>query len=271
MSMKKKLWTRALCCLILLEFVLVRPLAAHAGTTDHKYVYKISGLAQNTWVNVKYEQRSQDSTTGIVTERFHFLKITVPSGGYVQVHSKAVKGEDAGIRIYKTVKTQNRLRDNQEVGRTYNRTFNCYLKKGVYYLYPEMDKAESFSLKWNFIKCSERVPNFCRARALKLASGKKKVLVFDPDYDEVDRWFKLDLPRRRYLYIYSNSIGIINVYRKDGSNLKTVYVGKSGNIRRTAVLPKGTYYLKCDGECGNDLGSNDTRDIFRRVGNFYWK
>lgn len=247
-------------CIILAVLILsgMSPVSALAAD-GNTYVYKIASLAKDTWVTSSSALASTLNGTNL-RYTYGFYKISVPAGVYTKIDIKAVNDykveswEVTGA-IYKTIKNKKVSIDHKDnnsglVARISGDKRHLYfLKKGVYYIYA----SRGMKIRWSYTKPS--VPgNFCRAKAIKVNFGEKKLVFTNYGY-EFDRWFKIDLPSKRSINIsvqnlLDDTIAVqaILVYRSNGKYIGQMKMKNTGKPRvlqyDTSAYPKGTYYLQ---------------------------
>ncbi|MBE6000606.1 MAG: hypothetical protein E7239_04300 [Sarcina sp.] len=248
-------------CIILAVLILTGMSPVSALASDgYTYGYKTASLAKDTWVTSGDAIATTLNGT-YLRYTYGLYKISVPAGVYTKIDAKAVNGQKTESyevfgAIYKTIKNKKVSiyhKDNNSglvanIAGHEGRHF-YYLKKGVYYIHVD----RGMKIRWSYTKPS--VPgNFCRAKAIKMNFGEKKLVFTNYGY-EFDRWFKIDLPSKRSINIsvqnlLDDTIAVqaIMVYRSNGKyigQMKTKITSKPG-VRQhyTSAYPKGTYYLQ---------------------------
>lgn len=248
-------------CVILAVLILsgMSPVSALAAD-GNTYVYKTASLAKDTWVTSSSAIAATLTGTNL-RYTYGFYKISVPAGVYTKIDIKALNNrkieswEVLGA-VYKTIKNKKVSIDHKDnnsglvswiSGKQGRHLY--FLRKGVYYIYA----SRGMKIRWSYTKPS--VPgNFCRAKAIKMNFGEKKLVFTNYGY-EFDRWFKIDLSSKRSINIsvqnlLDDTIAVqaILVYRSNGKyigQMKMKNTGKPGvHEYYTSAYPKGTYYLQ---------------------------
>lgn len=261
-SFLKRSAVKQLACFLLAVIITVGfvPLPAQASTT--KYNYKITTLKQKKWVTAKENTYNSDTNT----YTYYLYKITVPANSFIRIDSKNKSYDYYGIYIFKSL-NRNKPYHSQANSIDYY-TVNIYrqvLPKGTYYIYAD----EGTTFKWQSTT-TKNPTNFCRSRSARLKAGYKKTEVFNTGY-EFDRWYRISLTARKPLYVTMKQIdeyGSIDfsVFNSRGFKVSCNSLGNSNY--RTAVLPKGTYYIRV--YFGDYEGYNSFNGRGRIV-QFWWR
>lgn len=253
--MKKHL-QRLICLLMIMSFVYgFIPVQTEAATIIGQY--KIYNLPQKKWM-----KSPSDSGDKIVCYKF---KIT--SSGYYKIQfddSKLKRNRHnlVGVQILNTYKY-----GDDDV--TYIRWERCangktaygVLPKGTYYLFSNSDDIR---FKYEFVKLS-RPSNTSKGKAKTLKRGVNKRFLFD--YNSKNTvWYKIKLNSKHKIRIFAQDKGgsvhpNILVYNSKGKQIKATAI--NDYMRQTAVVSKGTYYIRVSRNTGYD------NHRFRRSGSGY--
>lgn len=235
-SLLKRNAVKHLICIVLTVVITAGfiPLRAEADTT--KYVYKFISLKQNKYVTSRdYTERYIEKTDTYI-ETYYLHKISVPANGYIRINAN----NTGDIYIYKTINKKKALYESDSIRSLYGKkVYYEVLPKGTYYI-----KADSgVKFKWSFVKV-QGGSNYCRARARRLAAWKKIVEIFNYG-QEYNRWYMISLPRKKTItvtYSFEPYDPVFDVYNSHGIKLNCPSL--TNRSWRTALLPKGTYYIR---------------------------
>lgn len=257
-SLLKRSSVKRLACFLLAAIITVGfvPLPARAATAKHNY--KIISLSQKKWITAKQDSYNKNTNTYTC----YLYKITVPANSFIRVDSKS---KSKIIRIFKSINMKDRPNNSDPIFDLDKKTlYRCVLPKGTYYIYA--DAGTTF--KWRSFT-TKNPTNFCRSRSVRLKAGYKKTEVFNIGY-EFGRWYKISLTTKKPITVTMKQMdecawGVtFSVFNSHGSDVNCKSVGNS--LYRTAVLPKGTYYIQVDG--GDFL---DYHDFGNRICQFWWR
>ena len=258
-SLIKRSAVKQLACFLLAVMITAAfvPLPARAAT--EKYNYKIISLSQKKWVTAKPDSYNKNTNT----YTFYLYKITVPANGFIRIDTKS----DFDFNIYKTINKKKSIEDNQVYELLYEgKTYRRVLPKGTYYI-----NAGGMTLKWQFTT-AKNPTNFCRTRSTRLKAGYKKTEVFNFGY-EFDRWYRISLTARKPINV---TLLHLDTYFLDGYSISSSIYNSQG-IRvsckkleginfKTAVLPRGTYYIRIHRSLDEHL-----RSFEGRICQFWWR
>ena len=236
-SLLKRNAVKHLICIVLTVVITAGfiPLRAEADTT--KYVYKFISLKQNKYVTSRETTYSYNEKTDTNIETCYLHKISVPANGYIKINANR---SERSIDIYKTINRKKSLWESYSIISLYGKkAYYEVLPKGTYYI-----KADSsVKFKWSFVKV-QGGSNYCRARARRLAAWKKIVEIFNYG-QEYNRWYMISLPRKKTItvtYSFEPYDPVFAVYNSHGIKLNCPSL--TNRSWRTALLPKGTYYIR---------------------------
>ncbi len=259
-SFLKRSAVKQLACFLLAVIITVGfvPLPAQAST--EKYNYKITTLNQRKWVTAKEYSYNYNQAKNTETHIFYLYKISVPANSFIRIDSKS---KSKTIRIYKSINMKDSPYNSDSIFYLdYATLYRCVLPKGTYYILAD----EGTTFKWQSAT-TKNPTNFCRARATQLNAGSKKWEVFNIGY-EFDRWYRISLTARKPItvtmntmdndYNYHNSFAIYN-----SRGYKVTCNALNDTNYRTAVLPKGTYFIRVHCEYYDDLSG--------RIYQFWWR
>ena len=254
-SFLKRSAVKQLACFLLAVIITVGfvPLPAQAST--EKYNYKITTLNQRKWVTAKEYSYNYDTST----YTYNLYKISVPVNSFIRIDCKIDQGF---IYFFKSINRKQSVFDQEStIDFQSGGVYRVVLPKGTYYIF-----AYDAKFKWQSAT-SKNPTNFCRARATRLNAGAKKWEVFNIGY-EFDRWYRISLTARKPItvtmntmdndYNYHNSFAIYN-----SRGYKVTCNALNDTNYRTAVLPKGTYFIRVHFEYYDDLSG--------RIYQFWWR
>lgn len=256
-SFLKRSAVKQLACFLLAVIITVGfvPLPAQASTT--KYNYKITTLKQKKWVTAKGDTYNYNQDKDTNTHTYYVYKISVPANSFIRVDSK---NKSNYIDIYKSFNKNSYPSDS--IASFYdNNIYRCVLPKGTYYIYAE----EGTTFKWQS-STSKNPTNFCRSRSARLKAGYKKWEVFNYGY-EFDRWYRISLTARKPITVTMKQMD------SDGGDNFSIYNSRgyyvtcnelNDSVSRTAVLPKGTYYIRVYTDVDYDR-------YYGRICQFWWR
>ena len=175
------------------------------------------------------------------TYTYTMYKFTVPSGKYVELTCVPVAGKYSYAGFYTKAKYSSTYRvgsldDKKDTRKTW--TGRIALEPGTYYVsFSNVTKAKLSLLT------SPNKANYCRSKAISLASGKVVTVVQTPDTD-YNRWYKISLTTAKVLKISANGYPNAYVYTKSGAKVNLgSYSSSTGYLTSTSKLAKGTYYI----------------------------
>lgn len=237
-SLLKRSFMQKFLCLALALVLAVgfAPLPAQAST--ERYVYKTISPKQNTYITGKGEAYSYNSDTGVSTTTFYLYKMTVPSAGFIRIQTTT---PSKLMCLYRSINRSKSLWDSNSIaGFDGKKLYYRVLPKGTYYLAVE----SSTRFRWTFIKFAP-TSNYCRTRATALSAGQTKTIVYNYGY-EFSKWYKVVLPTRKTITVTFKSL---DDYYPDFEvfNYRGLYIRcpeLTATSYRTAILPKGTYYIR---------------------------
>lgn len=246
-SLLKRNAVKHLICIVLTVVITAGfiPLRAEAYTT--KYAYKFITLNQNKYVTSRdYTERYIEKTDTYI-ETYYLHKISVPANGYIRINAN----NTGDIYIYKTINKKKELYESDSIRDLYGKkVYYEVLPKGTYYIKADSD----VKFKWSFVKV-QGGSNYCRARARRLAAWKKIVEIFNYG-QEYNRWYMISLPRKKTItvtYSFEAYDPDFAVYNSHGVKLNCPSL--TNRSWRTALLPKGTYYIRISRERYEDEDS----------------
>lgn len=254
-SFLKRSAVKQLACFLLAVIITVGfvPLPAHAST--EKYKYKITTLKQKKWVTAKEYTYNSDTSTST----YYLYKITVPANSFIRIDSK---NKSKTIRIYKSINMKDSPWNSDSIFYLDDATlYRCVLPRGAYYILAD----EGTTFKWQSAK-TKNPTNFCRSRSVRLKTGYKKTEVFNIGY-EFDRWYRISLTARKPITVTMKPMD------SDGSDNFSIYNSRGYRVScnelndtnyRTAVLPKGTYYIRVYTDVDYDR-------YYGRIYQFWWR
>lgn len=199
-----------------------------------KYVAKTMPIGETVAVT------SQSYASGSYT--YTMYKFTVPSGKYVELSCVPVSGKKySTASFYSKANAGSSYRvgslsDKKSTGKTWTGRFA--MEPGTYYVsFSDVAKAKLTLLT------SPNKANYCKAKAISLASGKVATVVQTPDID-YSRWYKISLTKAQTLKISANTYPNVYVYTKSGAKVNLGnYTTTTGYLTSTSKLAKGTYYI----------------------------
>ena len=258
-SFLKRSAVKQLACFLLAVIItaVFVPLPAQASTT--KYNYKITTLKQKKWVTAKEYNYNSDTNTST----YYLYRISVPANSFIRIDSK---NKSKTFRIYKSINMKDHPFNSDYTFFLYDAThYHRVLPRGTYYIYAD----EGTTFRWQSTT-TKNPTNFCRSRSVRLKAGYKKWEVFNPGY-EFDRWYRISLTARKPIYVTMKQIdeyGSVDfsVFNSRGYEVSCNSLGNSNY--RTAVLPKGTYYISV--YFGDYEGYNSFNERGRIV-QFWWR
>lgn len=259
-SFLKRSAVKQLACFLLAVIITVGfvPLPAQAYT--QKYNYKVTTLKQKKWVTAKGNTCNYNQDKDTHTDTYYLYKISVPANSFIRIDSK---NKSNSIYIYKSFNKNSSPSDS--IASFYdNNIYRCVLPKGTYYIYAE----EGTTFKWQS-STSKNPTNFCRSRAARLKAGYKKLEVFNYGY-EYSRWYRISLTARKPITITIKNIDdgysgrVFSVYNSRGYRVTCNELNDTNY--RTAVLPKGTYYIRVN---RNEYSEYD--EVCDRIYQFWWR
>ena len=254
-SFLKRSAVKQLACFLLAVIITVGsvPLPAQASTT--KYNYKITTLKQKKWVTAKDYTYNSDTNT----YTYYLYKITVPANSFIRIDSK---NKSAWLNIFKSIDRKKSLSDQDALEYFYSQNVYRYvLPKGTYYICA----YEEPTFKWQSTT-TKNPTNFCRSRSARLKAGYKKWEVFNYGY-EFDRWYRISLTARKPITVTMKQMD------SDGGDNFSIYNSRgyyvtcnelNDSVSRTAVLPKGTYYIRVYTDVDYDR-------YYGRICQFWWR
>jgi hypothetical protein len=259
-SFLKRSAVKQLACFLLAVMITAAfvPLPAQAYT--QKYNYKVTTLKQKKWVTAKGNtyKYNQDKYTNTYT--YYVYKISVPANSFIRIDSK---NKSNSIYIYKSFNKNSYPSDS--IASFYdNNIYRCVLPKGTYYI--NADRGTTF--KWQSTT-TKNPTNFCRSRSARLRAGYKKWEVFNYGY-EFDRWYRISLTARKPITVTMKQMGEyvwgidFSIYNSRGYSVTCNELNDTNY--RTAVLPKGTYYIRV---YFSDYEAYDS--INGRIAQFWWR
>lgn len=254
-SFLKRSAVKQLACFLLAVIITVGfvPLPAQAST--EKYNYKITTLKQKKWVTAKDYTYNSDTNT----YTYYLYKITVPANSFIRIDSKK---KSAWLNIFKSIDRKKSLSDQDALEYFYSQNVYRYvLPKGTYYICA----YEEPTFKWQSTT-TKNPTNFCRSRSARLKAGYKKWEVFNYGY-EFDRWYRISLTARKPITVTmkqmdSDGGGNFSIYNSRGYYVTCNELNDS--VSRTAVLPKGTYYIRVYTDVDYDR-------YYGRICQFWWR
>ena len=255
-SFLKRSAVKQLACFLLAVIITAAfvPLPAQAST--EKYNYKITTLKQKKWVTAKDYTYNSDTNT----YTYYLYKITVPANSFIRIDSK---NKSNYIDIYKSF-NKNSYPSGSIASFYDNNIYRRVLPKGTYYI--SADNGTTF--KWQFSR-SKNPTNFCRSRSARLKAGYKKWEIFNYGY-EFDRWYRISLTARKPITVTMNQMDKsywsvdFSIYNSRGYRVTCNELNDTNY--RTAVLPKGTYYIRVN---RNEYSEYD--EVCDRIYQFWWR
>ena len=254
-SFLKRSAVKQLACFLLAVIITVGfvPLPAQASTT--KYNYKITTLKQKKWVTAKDYSYNYDTST----YTYNLYKISVPANSFIRVDCK---NKSNSIRFYKSVNRKKDIFDQDyEFFLSDESIYRRVLPKGTYYI--RADEGTTF--KWQS-SITKNPTNFCRSRSARLKAGYKKWEVFNYGY-EFDRWYRISLTARKPITVTMKNMdldggGTFSIYNSRGYKVDCNQLNDTNY--RTAVLPKGTYYIRV-------YTYANYNEHYNRIFQFWWR
>ena len=257
----KKVLKKLVCIAAAIGMIVgLAPQKAQAETT--KYSYQIVTLAQNTFVTAKGVTSSYNEKTDVDTETCTLYKLTVPASGYVKIQSK---DRSYVFTIYKTFnKNADIYSATPYVELTNQKLYYMVLPAGTYYV-----QGNGGRFRWSFYGCTN-TPNYCKAGATALASGKKFMQVMNPGY-EYDRWYRITVPVKQNVKFTVKSLdhGDVNIllYNANGVGVKLKTV-TAYTTRTASNIAAGTYFLRVQ----RDSEDETLEDYYAgRISTILWK
>lgn len=253
-SIVKQLACFLLAVMITAAFV---PLPARASTV--KYNYKSTTLKQKKWVTAKESTFIYNQDKDIVTHNYYLYKISIPANSFIRIDSKTKTGI---FYLYKSLNRTKSPYDQDNCIHLYNdKIYRYVLPKGTYYICA----YEEPTFKWQSTT-TKNPTNFCRSRSARLKAGYKKWEVFNYGY-EFDRWYRISLTARKPITVTMKQMD------SDGGDNFSIYNSRgyyvtcnelNDSVSRTAVLPKGTYYIRVYTDVDYDR-------YYGRICQFWWR
>ncbi len=260
-SFLKRSAVKQLACFLLAVIITVGfvPLPAQAST--EKYKYKVTTLKQKKWVTAKEYNYNSDTNTST----YYLYRISVPANSFIRIDSKNKSKDYYYFYIFKSLNRNKPYYDQADYIDFYNENiYRQVLPKGTYYIYAEAGTT----FKWQSAK-TKNPTNFCRSRSTRLRAGYKKTEVFNIGY-EFGRWYRISLTARKPITVTMKPMDSdrevdFTIYNSRGYTVTCNSLGNSNY--RTAVLPKGTYYIRVF----RDDDFLDYDDFGNRICQFWWR
>ena len=264
-SFLKRSAVKQLACFLLAVIITVGfvPLPAQASTT--KYNYKITTLKQKKWVTAKGNTSNYNQDKDAWTDTYYLYKISVPANSFIRVDSKS---KSKTIRIYKSINMKDNPYNSDSIFYLDDATlYRRVLPRGAYYILAD----EGTTFRWQSAT-TKNPTNFCRARAAKLKAGYKKWEVFNYGY-EFDRWYRISLTSRKPITVTMKQMDIrwgvnFKVYNSRGYSITCNELNDTNY--RTAVLSKGTYYIRVGRYAYWEYG-DESYNFADRICQFWWR
>lgn len=192
-----------------------------------------------------------------------YLKISVPSSGYIYVKANSSTGVYASgdLKNY-SKKTIDYYENDREPA------YYFPVKKGTYYLRADLGVNQKIYYSFKSVKRG----NTTRKKAYYAAKGKyKDIVYFSAATKAQHRWFKIKVGSKRKIRIYTYGYcGTIDIRNSKGkmvgapSVIDTAYYAGRTTAKSTKTLKAGTYYI----EFTNHAYKGRTGDF---AGKFMWK
>ena len=221
--------------------MLLIPQPVSAASTINKY-QSAGAISMNTYFTVKESSyKTTDSTT---THTHYAYKLTVPANGYIKITRADTNGIVYLLPTLSKCSKKKGIYDNALDSSSGKKTDYMVVSAGTYYI----SSSSKTRLKVKFTK-SVPTANYCKARAVKLASGTTKVICMNKGY-EYDRWYKINLTTKKRINVTfknpctSGTIKYPNftVYNSAGKVIECPLY--SSHTYRTKSVAKGTYYIR---------------------------
>ena len=170
---------------------------------------------------------------------YTFYKVSVPVGKYLSITSVPVAGKYSNLDIYAAAK----------VGSSYRVTGASDSTKKTWTTKVALEAGDYYISFYNVAKAKVTLPaavnkaNYCRSKAISLASGKAVTIVQTPDID-YNRWYKISLTKAKVLKLTSNKSVYVTVFNAKGAKCPLgSYNSSTKSCTTNNKLTKGTYYI----------------------------